>query len=88
MTAPNAAGAGRANDRPRQDQTETNPVIVRDLDVARKEYAMPPAQAALPGSVPQRLDDGTYTLSRPGAYREPPTLREVGDMLRRMGAAR
>jgi hypothetical protein len=59
---------------------------VRDLDVERKEFAALQAQAALAGRVPQQHDHGTCTL--PGAFREPPTLREVGDMLRQMGAAR
>ena len=88
MTAPNATGAGRANDRPRQDQTETNRPIVRDPGVERKAYAMLQARAALAGRVLHQHDDGPCTLSHWGAYPELPTLREVGDMLRRMGAAR
>ena len=44
--------------------------------------------AALAGFGLHRLDDGRYLLTRWGLRKELPTLREVGDLVRRIGGVR
>ena len=87
MTDPQRAtpgGSGQAN----ADQKTATVSIGVGIDAARKQFAALQVQAVLAVHLLHLHDDGTCILSRPDAYRQPPTLREVGDMLRRMGAAR
>ena len=88
-------GAGQATPEKRKpadkagfhkDQAEQSGAIVRDIDAECKAFATLQARAALTGIQLHKLADGSFTVSRWGMYRELPTLREVGDMLRRMGA--
>ena len=88
MRAPtNEKGPSASDARALENNTNESPdFAVDDQSRQAKTFATLQAQAALAGHVLQRLADGTYTLSRWGAYSELPTLREVGDLLRRMGS--
>lgn len=57
-------------------------------DSATKAFATARAVAALAGFGLHQLEDGSFLLTRWGWCRELPSLREVGDMLRRIGGAR
>lgn len=63
MSAPNADGADRANDQPRQDQT-TNTETVADLDADRNAFATMAAKLCLAGYSLHEMAHGGYIVTR------------------------
>lgn len=84
--APNATGADRANDHPRQDQT-TNTTIVSDLDALRKSIATLTAHLALKGFSLHELADGSYLVARWDRTLHCPDLHAVRAFCHRVGVS-
>lgn len=86
MTAPNADGADRANDLPRQDQT-TNTTIVSDLDADRKHLATLTAHLALKGFSLHELACGGFLVARWDRTLRCPDLHAVRAFCHRAGVS-
>jgi hypothetical protein len=70
---------------PQGQQISPSADIVADHADDRKAFATAAAQAARCGCTLHELASGGFLLSRWGMSRELPSLREVGDLLRRIG---
>lgn len=79
---------GRPGTEGFRDQGKSDAHDSADFDPQCKSRATVAAEAARAGCTLHELAGGGFLLARWGLTRELPTLREVGDLLRRIGGKR